>query len=115
MKRTKLISILIEIDDDKKIIAFLRKKSGGKGDSTIIVLNFSNNSFDDYKIGFPEIGQWKVRFNSDWEGYDKEFDNFTSLDTEAFAGEFDEQPFAANISIAPYTALIFSQDREILG
>ena len=59
----------------------------------------------------PQEGVWKLRFNSDWEGYDKEFGNFISIDTEATQGEYDGLLFSATISIAPYTALIFSQDR----
>ena len=103
---------MIRVDEERKIIAFHRYHIGGKGDSTVVILNFSNNSYDDYVIGMPQNGVWKLRFNSDWEGYDKEFDNFTSTDTEATQGEYDGLPFNSNISIAPYTALIFSQDRE---
>lgn len=103
---------MIRVDEERKIIAFHRSNVGGKGDSTVVVLNFSNNSYDEYVIGMPQDGIWKLRFNSDWEGYDQEFGNFTSTDTEAVKGEYDELPFNSTISIAPYTALIFSQDRE---
>ena len=104
---------MIRVDEERKIIAFHRSNIGGRGDSTIVVLNFSSNAYDDYVIGMPQEGVWKIRFNSDWEGYDKEFDNFTSTNTEATKGEYDGMIFNAAISIAPYTALIFSQDREI--
>jgi 1,4-alpha-glucan branching enzyme len=103
---------VIRVDEERKIIAFHRSHVGGKGDSTIVLLNFCNNSYDDYVIGMPNEGMWKLRFNSDWEGYDKEFDNFTSTDAEAVKGEHDGLPFNSAISIASYTALIFSQDRE---
>ena len=103
---------MIRVDEERKVIAFHRSNVGGKGDSTVVVLNFSNNPYDEYAIGMPQDGIWKLRFNSDWEGYDKEFGNFTSTDTEAVKGEYDELPFNSTISIAPYTALIFSQDRE---
>ena len=103
---------MIRVDEERKIIAFHRYHIGGKGDSTVVILNFSNNSYDDYVIGMPQNGIWKLRFNSDWEGYDKEFDSFASTDTEATQGEYDGLLFNSSISIAPYTALIFSQDRE---
>ena len=103
---------MIRVDEERKVIAFHRSNVGGKGDSTVVVLNFSNNPYDEYAIGMPQDGIWKLRFNSDWEGYDEEFGNFTSTDTEAVKGEYDELPFNSTISIAPYTALIFSQDRE---
>ncbi len=104
---------IIRVDEERKILAFHRSNAGGKGDSTVVVLNFSSNAYDDYVIGMPQDGVWKLRFNSDWEGYDKEFDNYISTDSEATQGEYDNLPFNATISIAPYTALIFSQDREI--
>ena len=104
---------IIRVDEERKILAFHRSKVGGKGDSTVIFLNFSSNSYDDYVIGMPQEGVWKLRLNSDWEGYDKEFDNYVSTDSEATHGEYDNLPFNATISIAPYTALIFSQDREV--
>lgn len=103
---------VIRVDEERKIIAFHRSQAGGKGDSTIVILNFSSNSYDDYVIGMPNEGMWKLRFNSDWEGYDKEFDNFTSTDIEAVKGDYDGLPFNSIISIASYSALIFSQDRE---
>jgi 1,4-alpha-glucan branching enzyme len=103
---------MIRVDEERKIIAFHRWQEGGKGDSTVVLLNFSNSAYDDYVIGMPQEGIWKLRFNSDWEGYDQEFDNFTSTDTQSIKGEYDKLPFNATISIAPYSALIFSQDRD---
>lgn len=103
---------LLKVDNERKIIAFHRWQKGGKGDSTVVILNFSNNSFDDYVIGMPAEGEWKLRFNSDWEGYDKEFANFMSTNAIANQGEFDGFHFNTQFSIAPYTALIFSQDRD---
>lgn len=102
---------VIRVDDEKKLIAYHRWADGGPGDSTIVVLNFSAEGRDDYRIGFPEKGRWSIRFNSDWEGYDKEFDNFASFDTEATEGECDNLPFSASVSIAPYSAIILSQNR----
>ena len=103
---------MIRVDEDKKVLVYQRWQNGGKGDTTVVVLNFSSESYADYRIGMPDEGMWKIRFNSDWEGYDKEFSDFTSLDTEAAVGECDGLPFSANVSVAGYTALILSQDRQ---
>ncbi|MBW4891535.1 alpha amylase C-terminal domain-containing protein [Mucilaginibacter sp. HMF5004] len=102
---------VIRLDNEKKLIAYHRFQTLEKGNSTMVILNFSNNGYSDYRIGFPSEGVWKIRFNSDWEGYDKDFGDFTSLDTEAFKDECDALPYSANISIAPYSSLILSQDR----
>ena len=102
---------VIRVDDEKKLLIYQRWQQGGPGDTTIVILNFSINAYTDYRIGMPGAGLWKIRFNSDWEGYDKEFGDFTTLDTEASEGECDGYPFWANIAVAPYSAVILSQDR----
>jgi 1,4-alpha-glucan branching enzyme len=102
---------VIRVDEDKKLLIFQRWMEGGAGDTTLVILNFSSNGYDDYRIGMPAEGIWKIRFNSDWEGYDKEFSDFTSLDTKSTGQECDGYPISANIAIAPYSALILSQDK----
>jgi len=102
---------VIRLDNDKKIIAYMRWQNGGKGDTTMVILNFSSEGYSDYRMGFPDGGLWKIRFNSNWDGYDQDFGDFESLDTEAFEGECDGQPFNANVAVAPYSAIVLSQDR----
>lgn len=97
------------INDNEKLIAFHRWENGGAGDDVIVVANFSSETFDSYNIGFPQAGEWKVRFNSDWNGYSEVFGNYYSYDTTAGADEKDGMPFSGNIGIGPYTLLILSQ------
>lgn len=101
---------IIRTDNEQKIIAYQRWNEGGVKDTTVVILNFSGNDKAVYRIGFPSAGHWKVRFNSDWIGYNEEFDNYQSYDVEAFADACDGFEHSAEISIAPYTALILSQD-----
>ena len=61
-------------------------------------------------IGLPRGGNWRVRFNSDWEGYDQEFGNFDSLDTHAEEGIYDDQAFHGSFGLASYSVLIISQE-----
>ena len=98
------------INNKDKVIAFHRWQNGGPRDSVIVIANFKNTSYNGYVIGFPDQGSWKVRFNSDWKGYDKEFtDNYTG-DPEPREGETDGMPFYAPVSIGPYAILILSQE-----
>ena len=98
------------VNNQDKILAFHRWSEGGSKDSVMVVANFRDTTFDQYVIGFPDAGKWKVRFNSDWKGYDDEFtDNFTG-EPEASEGETDGMPFHAAISMGPYSLIIFSQD-----
>lgn len=98
------------VNNQDKILAFHRWDEGGSKDSVIVAANFRDTTFEQYVVGFPAAGKWKVRFNSDWKGYDDEFtDNFTG-EPEASEGETDGMPCHAAISMGPYSLIIFSQD-----
>jgi len=100
------------INNEDKILAFIRRDKGGPGDTTIVLCNFADRSHPEYTIGLPRGGRWRVRFNSDWEGYDQEFGNFESVDTHAEEGVYDDQPYHGTIGLAPYSVLILSQDPQ---
>jgi 1,4-alpha-glucan branching enzyme len=73
------------------------------------VLNFGARGFDSYTLGFPQSGVWRVRFNSDWSGYDASFGNAFSYDTTTGGGPIDSMPFRGNVGLGPYSAIILSQ------
>jgi 1,4-alpha-glucan branching enzyme len=94
------------------VIAFHRWENGGSGDDVVVVLNFGNRSYNSYTLGFPREGTWYVRFNSDWQGFSPDFGNFPGYDTSAgraIWGDTDGLPFAGNVGIGFYSALILSQ------
>ena len=93
-----------------KVVAFHRWDQGGSGDDVIVILNFRDQAWNDYRIGLPRGGVWKVRFNSDWNGYSQDFGNFYSPDVTANGGGADGLDFSGTFSIAPYSVLILSQD-----
>jgi len=93
-----------------KVIAFHRWEHGGPRDSVVVVANLSNQGYPSYNIGFPRQGLWKVRFNSDWTGYDPEFGGIHSYDTSAEGHGKDNLPCNGNVGIGPYSAIILSQD-----
>ena len=92
------------------MIAFHRWENGGPGDDVVIVANFGNRSYDSYSLGFPRAGGWRVRFNTDWQGYSTDFGNQLGYDTSADGGSRDGMPFQANVGVGPYSVLILSQD-----
>ena len=97
------------LNDERKLIAFHRWDKGGSADDVVIVANFYHEAQEDYVIGFPAEGAWKLRFNSDWEGYNDDFGNYPSADIIAKEGTYDGLPFHAAVSIGAYSVLIFSQ------
>jgi 1,4-alpha-glucan branching enzyme len=99
------------VNDDDNVIAFHRWHAGGPEDDVIVVVNVANRSYDDYRIGMPRQGEWRLRFNSDWNGYSLDFGTQASFDTAADSQPRDAMPFSASVGIGPYSALILSQDR----
>jgi 1,4-alpha-glucan branching enzyme len=101
---------VIREDNERKILVMHRWQNGGPKDSVVVVLNFSTETFEDYKVGFPRAGKWNLRFNSDSEQYDPEFSNQAVIDIETMDGDYDGFPVHAALHVPPYTALIFSQE-----
>ncbi len=99
------------VNQTDKLIAFHRWENGGPGDDVLVVANFANRSYDSYTLGFPRSGWWRVRFNSDWQGYSPDYASQPGYDTVAGGASMDGMPFQANVGIGPYSVLILSQDK----
>jgi 1,4-alpha-glucan branching enzyme len=91
-------------------MAFHRWDKQGPTDSVVVVVNMTNQGQDGYVIGFPRAGLWKTRFNSDSYNYGPDFANHSTPDVEAHEEGTDGLPCSGEISIGPYTVVIFSQD-----
>jgi 1,4-alpha-glucan branching enzyme len=100
---------VFHVNDAWKLIAFHRWAKGGELDDTVVVANFAGVGRSNYRIGLPRSGLWKCRFNSDWSGYDASFGTWPAWDVWAQPIAWDGLPFSAEISIGPYTGLVFSQ------
>jgi len=98
------------VNNTDKVMAFHRWENGGPGDDVVVVANFADRSYDSYAIGMPREGWWRVRFNSDWQGYSADFGNRLGYDTIAGGSSLDDMPFQANVGIGPYSVLVLSQD-----
>lgn len=98
------------VNNTDKFIAFHRWENGGAGDDVVVVANFANHSYNSYTLGMPRAGQWRVRFNSDWQGYSADFGNYLGYDTVTGGGPMDNMPFQTNVGIGPYSVIILSQD-----
>jgi len=105
---------VFHVNNDNKLVAFHRWDQGGEGDDVIVVCNFRDQQFDDYRIGLPRTGLWRVRFNSDWEGYSADFGNLFSPDVTGENVAWDGLNYSGTLKIAPYSVLILSQDSSQL-
>jgi 1,4-alpha-glucan branching enzyme len=94
---------IMHTDWDNKVLAYHRWENGGPGDDTVVILNFSNKTHQEYRLHFPHEGTWHVRFNSSWSGYSADFKDLPLDSIEAGQD-------GASVKLAPYAVLILSQD-----
>jgi 1,4-alpha-glucan branching enzyme len=100
----------LHVNEETKLLAFHRWDKGGPGDDVVIVANFENTPRGNYAIGFPQPGLWRLRLNSDWQGYSTDFSDFASRDVAATPTAYDGCPAQGCVEIGPYSMLILSQD-----
>lgn len=101
---------IYHINDADNVLAFQRWDQHGPGDDVVVVLNFSSTPKENYDIGMPTTGLWKLRLNSDAKLYSYDFQGFPSRDLEAYEGSRDGLDACATLSIGPYSMLIYSQE-----
>lgn len=106
---------VFHLNNEEKVIAWHRWNQGGEGDDVVIVANFRNQTWENYRIGLPRGGKWKVRFNSDATVYDEDYDGHPSWDVEAEPVSWDGLGWSAELSFGKYTAVILSQSPPCLG
>lgn len=97
------------VDDLNKVIAYHRWADGGPGDDVVILLNFSDRSWSDYRVGLPRGGVWWCRLSSDWSGYGADYGNVGGRPVTGEAWAKDGMGYSAGFAIGPYSALVLSQ------
>jgi 1,4-alpha-glucan branching enzyme len=94
-----------------KVVAFHRWDRGGPRDDVVVIVNLADGGYQDYRVGLPRGGLWRVRFNSDWGGYSNAFRGHPSYDCWSTPAYRDGMPHEGQFGIGPYTSLILSQDQ----
>ncbi|MEQ8837276.1 MAG: alpha amylase C-terminal domain-containing protein, partial [Lacipirellulaceae bacterium] len=97
------------VNDAEKLIAFRRWKDGGHGDDTVIIANFSNRGWEDYRVGFVRPGEWRLLFDSNAQVYSEDFEAFPTHNVQSDEGKWDGLAYNGSFSIAPYSVLIYGQ------
>jgi len=101
---------ITHMHDALKLAVLHRFDMGGPGDDVIVVFNFSNAILQEYEIGFPRPGTWKVRFNSDAKLYWPHFEDVGLTEVETRPNPYDGFFFSGTIAIGRYSLLILSMD-----
>ncbi len=98
------------VNRDAKVLAWHRWLRGGPRDDVVVLANFSAQPYEDYLVGVPRAGRWRVRFNSDWDGYDPEFETVDSRDADSRPERQDGMEQRIAVGLGPYSVVIVSQD-----
>lgn len=98
---------VIHNNDAENVIAFQRWREHGVGDDVVVIANLSNQTRTDYRIGLPAAGKWQLLFDGDSAMYSDDFGEHAARDLVASAEAYDGLDASAEISIAPYTLLIY--------
>jgi 1,4-alpha-glucan branching enzyme len=102
--------VVHHVNERDRILAYHRWLEGGPRDDVIVLVNFSATAHRDYRFGVPRGGRWRVRFNSDWDGYDPEFETVESVDADAAPEVRDGLRHSLGVGLGPYSVVIMSQD-----
>ncbi|AQP45316.1 1,4-alpha-glucan branching protein [Tessaracoccus flavus] len=98
------------INEDSNLLVFQRWLDHGPGDDVVVVANLSAEPQEYRRVGLPSGGLWKLRFNSDATIYSGLFGNYESHDMEAYHEDADGMDWHGNVSVGPYSVLVYSQD-----
>ena len=96
------------VNEEAKVFAFQRWSNHGPGDDTVVVMNLSDEPRENYVIGMPSEGRWKLRFNSDSRGYSDQFSDYAAYDLDAWDEDRDGMPAHVSLRIGPYSMLIYT-------
>ena len=67
-------------------------------------MNFRDQAWNNYRIGFPRSGEWKVIFNSDSTNYGDDYSNHPGYDINTDAIPYDGWDNRQRSALAPTAA-----------
>ena len=95
----------LHFNQETLVLVYSRIHADHRDHPVIIVLNFSNQTYQNYKFGMPVGGQWRVKFNSGWQGYDEDFSG-TEITSVSAKGPFEGKPHSVLLDIPSFGGII---------
>ena len=101
------------VNHAQKVLGYRRWREGGggPGDDVMVLLNLSAQPVANYEVGVPTSGIWHVRLNTDSKLYSGDFADHGPVAAESRPEPYDGYAHRITVGLAPYSALILSQDR----
>ncbi|EIJ36432.1 alpha-amylase family glycosyl hydrolase [Thiothrix nivea] len=100
---------VFHVDHENKVLAFQRWQEGQADSSVVVIANFGSRNLEGYAVGFPVVGEWTTRFNSNSQLYDGDFDDLGIAQVMAEEQGMDGLPAMASVNLPAYALLILSR------
>lgn len=98
---------ILHLNQENRVLAYARSTKDDFSDSTIVLLNLSNNSYGEYAFGVPFANEYQLVFNSDWKGYDEEFTDMDVNSVQLYEESYDNESHKAISNLPAYSVLLF--------
>ncbi|WP_113924311.1 alpha-amylase family glycosyl hydrolase [Cognataquiflexum aquatile] len=95
----------LHFNQETLVLAFSRTHRDFRDRPVLVILNFSDREYYDYKIGISHGGKWHVKFNSGWKGYDEDFSGTEFLSVDA-KGPFEGKPYSVLVDLPAFGGII---------
>ncbi len=106
--RSQHIEIL-HLNHETKILAYTRFDGNDPTEPVLVVLNFSNQEYEDYGIGLNENEPFELKINGVSTIYDKDFSEISVDSVEVIEESTDAKNWTGKINIPAYGVLIFTK------
>ncbi|MEO1130652.1 MAG: alpha amylase C-terminal domain-containing protein [Planctomycetota bacterium] len=100
------------VNDAADVLAF--ERFGNDGRSYVIVANFSNTDFDEYRIGLPRSGRWGVVINSEDTRYQGTGFGVQPGYVPIVAEQLDGQQHHVVLALPAHGMLVLQHDPEFI-
>lgn len=101
---------IIHANDDTSLIAFQRWWDHGVRDDTVVIANLDAQARDKYTIGMPAEGIVEAAVQQRLDDLLRRLRRLRLLRRDRLPRGYDGMPAHADIDIAPYSLLVYSQD-----
>ena len=97
-------------DNERSIFSFIRHSKDGKS-NLIFVINFTPVAREDYRVGVPQSGYYKLILNSDDAQFGGSGEKRPST-YRAKKGEYEGKPYSFGYSLPAYGAAVFRYEKK---
>lgn len=98
---------ILQRNDAAKVIAY--RRHGASTEDVVVILNLRKKAYQQYDVGVPDAGPWRVRLDTDWLTYGDDFGGGQTGSIDTLVKPKDGQPFTLPVKLGAYAAVVLSR------